>query len=272
MFKIGDFSKLTSVSIRMLRYYNEVGLFEPGMIDDFTGYRYYSTKQIPKLNRIIALRNMGFNVSEISNILNEESEVKVKEILLHKQESVTYDIQKEKEKLRLIASAIEDFTKESKNMKYNVELKSVPEFRVLALRDTVPTYNDEGILWHRMTEFAQSKSLPCSGICFAQYFDEGYKEKDVDIEIVMEVDKEGCDEQGFVFKKTQPITLAASVLVPGDFSNIAPAFQFLGQWVEEHGYGLDGNSRQIPIKGPWNESDPNNYLNEIQIPVKKSSL
>lgn len=63
--------------------------------------------------------------------------------------------------------------------------------------------------------------------------------------------------------------LAESILVPGDFPNIAPAFNFLGKWIEEKGYIICGNARQLPIKGPWNESNPNDYLNEIQIPVKK---
>lgn len=64
MFKIGDFSKLTMVSIRMLRYYDEMELFKPAEIDTFTGYRYYSAKQITTLNLVVSLRNMGFNVSD----------------------------------------------------------------------------------------------------------------------------------------------------------------------------------------------------------------
>ena len=66
MFKIGEFSKLTQVSIRMLRYYDEAGLLKPAEIDSFTGYRFYSTEQIPVLNKIIFLRDLGFNVSEIT--------------------------------------------------------------------------------------------------------------------------------------------------------------------------------------------------------------
>ncbi len=70
MFKIGEFSKLTQVSIRMLRYYDETGLLKPAEIDKFTGYRLYSTEQIPVLNKIIFLRDLGFTVSEIMDALN----------------------------------------------------------------------------------------------------------------------------------------------------------------------------------------------------------
>ena len=77
------------------------------------------------------------------------------------------------------------------------------------------------------------------------------------------------DDAGFTFKETEPIEQAASILVPGDFSNIAPAYNFLGKWIEENGYTICGNARQLPLKGPCTESNPDDYLSEIQIPIKK---
>lgn len=71
MFKIGDFSKLTLVSVRMLRYYDELGLLKPASIDRFSGYRYYSASQISRLNRIVKLRDMGFLVAEIAELLDD---------------------------------------------------------------------------------------------------------------------------------------------------------------------------------------------------------
>ena len=65
MFKIGEFSTITHVSIRMLRYYDEIGLFKPIEVDHFTSYRYYSAKQIPTLNTIVSLKYLGFNLNEI---------------------------------------------------------------------------------------------------------------------------------------------------------------------------------------------------------------
>ncbi len=70
MLKIGDFSKLSRISIRMLRHYNEIGLLIPESIDDFTGYRYYSEAQLPVANRITALKDMGFSLGVISQILS----------------------------------------------------------------------------------------------------------------------------------------------------------------------------------------------------------
>ncbi len=73
MFKIGEFSKLTQVSARMLRYYDETGLLKPAVVDSWTGYRMYSAKQIPVLNKIIYLRDSGFNRAEIAFALKQDN-------------------------------------------------------------------------------------------------------------------------------------------------------------------------------------------------------
>ena len=69
MLKIGEFSKLSRVSIRMLRHYDDIGLLPPAEIDHFTGYRYYSPDQLPAIGRITALKDMGFQLADIIKIL-----------------------------------------------------------------------------------------------------------------------------------------------------------------------------------------------------------
>ena len=70
MLKIGDFSKLARISIRMLRHYDDIGLLTPACTDRFTGYRYYSEDQLPLAGRINALKDMGFGLAAIREILN----------------------------------------------------------------------------------------------------------------------------------------------------------------------------------------------------------
>ena len=72
MFRIGEFSKITQVSGHSLRYYDEIGLLTPAKIDEWTGYRYYSAQQIPRLNRIMALKDLGLSLTQIKQILQEE--------------------------------------------------------------------------------------------------------------------------------------------------------------------------------------------------------
>ncbi len=179
MFKIGDFSKLTRVSVRMLRYYDEVGLFEPAKIDDFTGYRYYSAKQISYINLIVSLRDMGFNVADIAVCMKEKSEEKLEDILKVKGEEIKNNIRAEEISLEKINSAIKDMKKERVNMSYNVTLKSIPRYKVISLRDTIPAYNAEGMLWERLDKYIVSKNIHCNDIAYATYHDEDYKEGEV---------------------------------------------------------------------------------------------
>src|SRR5262245_27655982 len=72
MFKIGEFSQMCRVSVRMLRHYDQLGLLKPSRTDSFTNYRYYSADQLPRLNRILALRDLGFSLEQIRNMLDEE--------------------------------------------------------------------------------------------------------------------------------------------------------------------------------------------------------
>ncbi len=269
VFKIGDFSKLTRASVRMLRYYDEAGLLKPAKIDDFTGYRFYSAKQIPEISLIISLRDMGFNVADILLFMQEKSEAKREELLKLKGEEIRGNIRIEESRLEKIDSAISNMKKERVSMNYNVTLKSLPSYKVISLRDQIPAYDAEGMLWERLGEYVAAKNIVCKELSYATYHDEGIKEGQVDVEVVMVVDKLMENEKGFVFKETEAVEQAASILVPGAYSNLAGAFQFLANWIEENGYDIVGNPRQVAIKGPWNEENIEDYLCEIQIPVKK---
>src|SRR5688572_28513677 len=72
MFKIGEFSKIAQVSGRLLRYYDEIGLLKPQHIDKWTGYRYYTANQLPRLNRILALKELGLSLDQIQQLLDED--------------------------------------------------------------------------------------------------------------------------------------------------------------------------------------------------------
>jgi len=267
MFKIGDFSKLSMVSIRMLRYYDDNDIFKPVVVDSFTGYRYYSAKQIHQINTIITLRDYGFSVLEIGAFLSSSKDTQQK-MLIDKQGSIAKSIENEKQRYNKITSTITNLYKENISMEFKVNIKSVPSMKAIALRDTIPAFNHEGILWERLGTYIEENKISVTDKSYATYYDKEYKESNVDVEVLMEVKSLGTDDKDIVFKETETIDKAACILVPGDYSNIAPAFEYLGKWLEETGNEMTGMSRQVPIKGPWNESDPKNYLTELQCPIK----
>ena len=69
MFRIGEFAQIAQVSGRQLRFYDQLGLLQPAHIDAQTGYRYYSIRQLPRLNGILALKELGLSLEQIGPLL-----------------------------------------------------------------------------------------------------------------------------------------------------------------------------------------------------------
>lgn len=269
MFKIGDFSRLAKVSVRMLRYYDELGLLKPAEVDRFTGYRFYTTSQISHLNKIIKLRDMGFNISEIAAVLNEVDASAMISRLQSKKRQIEEVISCDMKKIQDIDQLIASFGKEIVNMSYDITIKNVPSYKVVSLRGVIPAYDREGELWGRLGEFMGRNRINCSGPSFAMYHDGEYKESDVDVEVAACIEMLQENREGFTFREVEAVSNMASLMVPGSFRNIDPAFKSLAEWLENNGYEMAGITRQVCHRGPWNEDKEENFLTEIQIPVNK---
>lgn len=128
MFRIGEFSKLTQVSIRMLRYYDEMELLKPAEVDKWTGHRLYSVEQIPRLNKILYLRDSGLNVSEIALALTMDDKPLLTQ-LDKKRIEIENAIQAEREKLRKIELAKSEIQGGKGELHYNISVKSIPRIR-----------------------------------------------------------------------------------------------------------------------------------------------
>lgn len=268
MFRIGEFSKLTQVSVRMLRYYDETGLLKPAEVDPWTGHRMYSAGQIPRLNRILYLRDSGFQVSEIALALQMDDR-SLLEALDQKQSEIIQTIQREQEKLQKIAIAKREIQGCKGKLHCNISIKAIPECQVLSLRRIAPTYYSEGVLWKELSAFAREQKIEISHHTFSVYHDTEYKEQDVDIELCAPVDRPGSDIAPFRFRTVEPVSAMACTFVYGDFSNIKGAYIAFAQWMQKNSkYRMSSPMRQIVHRGMWNESDPANYLTEIQIPLE----
>lgn len=271
MLKIGDFSRITRVSVRMLRHYDEIGLLKPLDVDKFTGYRFYSADQIPKVNRINVLKEMGFSLFEISGFMDKEMDSKqVVSLLNNKKREISSAIEKENEKLLRVETLIKFIDKEMFFMKYEIALKSIPAFRVLSLRGVIPAYNAESVLWEELQGFVSQNNLKCEMPCFAIYHDAGYKENDVDVEVTMCLSGNAPETERIKVRDLEVVEEMAIVMHEGPFEEMTAAYHALGVWMESNGYEMNGPTRAIYHKGPWCEENPENYLTEIQAPVKKS--
>ncbi|AIQ13053.1 MerR family transcriptional regulator [Paenibacillus durus] len=270
MLKIGDFSRLTRVSIRMLRYYDEIGLLPPAAIDQSSGYRYYSAGQIETVHHIKSLREMGFGFPEIGEWLKESGNTRrLLELLDTRKREIAEAIEQENEKLLRVGRMLEHLTKEDSTMDYTIALKSVPAYRVLSLRDIIPAYNAEGVLWEEISRFAEVSGIKMLQPCYAIYHDQGYKEHDVDVEVTLHIEGEAAETDRIRVKELEAEPQMAVLFHSGPFEEMSKAYHALGVWMSENGYGMAGPTRAIYHKGPWSEKNPADYLTEIQVPVAK---
>ena len=145
MLRIGEFSKLSRVSIRMLRHYDDIGLMKPAEIDQFTGYRYYSPEQLPVIGRITALKDMGFSLADIVKMLEiYENRDELDDYLMKRQLELQEISETTQRQMRLLDTARERLRKEQ-NMSYNVSIKTIPERYAVTIHMTIPHYEDEGM-------------------------------------------------------------------------------------------------------------------------------
>lgn len=191
MFRIGGFSKLTRVSVRMLRYYDEAGLLKPAAIDRFTGYRMYTTDQIPALQKICLLRDMDFNVTEIREVLECWESGDVIGYLEDKKRQLSDTIRLEQQRIRKIETAMRDFMENTIETHYNVTMKSVPSHLILSLRETVADHFCEGNLWERLYAFVEEEQAELApGVNnLAIYHNEEQAGDGVDIEVGVMAEK-----------------------------------------------------------------------------------
>ncbi len=272
MFRIGEFSSLVHVSARMLRYYEKCGLLSPEEIDNFTGYRLYSAKQISLVSRIVMLRDMGFNVEEIRAALvhfESNNTREIEQLLYNKSLEIQKSIDAEHDKLNMIADVIGEFKKERVNMVFDVELKELPAVKVLSFRKIVSAYDKEGELWGELMGFVYQNKIACGEGGYSIYHDGDKKDDDVDIEIAMPVLELGISQGDYIFKELEAIPQAATVRFSGSYYGYSAAMEKVATWMETNSYGFAGLVRGLAVVSMTEAKSEDDLLTEIQIPVRK---
>ena len=267
MLKIGEFSKLSRVSIRMLRHYDDIGLLKPAQIDDFTGYRYYREDQLFTAGRIASLKDMGFPLSDIIRILDSyDDKEKMDAFLSERQKELTKLSEDTEYKLMLLDSARKRLRKEQ-NMSFDVTVKTIPERYAATVQMTVPHYEDEGMLWGVM--MGEVGNLipddPC--LAAAEFLDDEFKEENVEIVAWMTVKGKYSDTEHVKFK-TLPAVKVASCIIKGSYDQMGEAYATVVSWVRENGYKLNGHMFNIYHVSPAQTQNPDEYVTEACFPVE----
>nr|WP_325211937.1 MerR family transcriptional regulator [uncultured Oscillibacter sp.] len=271
MLKIGEFSRLSRVSIRSLRRYDEAGLLAPASIDPFTGYRYYSERQLPTANRIRALRDMGFPLAAVREVLDCYDDPRALERCLLLQRAEAREVMEEAQRrLRLLDTALERLRKDKDKMKYDVTIKTLPERQVASVRQVIPSYDHEGALWSIYCQETARMNIQDGdpALCAAVYHDGEFKERDVDVEIQKSVAGTYPDTEHVKFK-TVPAVQVASATCLGSYDQIPAVNEAVAAWVEDNGWAFDGASFFIYHVSPHETRNPDEFVTEVCYPVKR---
>lgn len=262
MLKISDFSKLSHLTVKALRYYEKEGLLEPAAVDEWNNYRFYETSQLETAARIRAFRQLDLSVGEIKAIF---SGADVKEILQEKSRSLTEEKRLIESRLSIIHSILED-----KEMKYQVTEKVIPEMIVYSAETVLKTYSDcmrwipsVGAECLSLNPGMKCAELPYE---FCEYLDGEYKETDIRIRHNEAVTSMGKENENIRFR-VLPGTKVLSLYHKGSYANIGEAYAFLMKYAEQNGFTAAGLTRECYIDGVWNKESEEDWLTEIQLPI-----
>jgi effector-binding domain-containing protein len=273
MLKIGDFSKFGRVSIKALRYYDEIGLLKPVTVDQLTGYRYYSADQLVRLNRIVGLKDLGLSLDEISCMLKDNLPTyKLMELLQAKQKEIIDRLREEEARLKRVEEWLKKIEKEGAMPDYDVVIKKIEAQTVASVRDVIPTYGDIGRLFGLLGPFLGRHRVKVTGPAMAIYYDHEYREKGVDVEVAVPVAGNVTGTQKVTIGQLPGVEQAACLIHKGPYDKFHLAYKALMAWVEANKYQIIGPNREIYLKGPGRfiKGNPAEYITEIQLPVKKA--
>ena len=270
MIRIGDFSKLSRISVKTLRYYDEMGLLQPVQVDPFTGYRLYEYSQLSDLNRILALKDLGFSLEEIGRLLDDGLSVEqMKGMLKLRETEARQRVQEEVERLERIRTRLKQIEQENGMSKYDVVIKKVEEIKTASVRDVVPLPSEQGGLWDELEGYLAKNRVRPVGVCFTLYHDDEFKERDWDLEVCEPIDVE-LNETKRVKVYTLPAATLACTLHNGPFTTIGEAYNAIGKWITDNEYRITGPCREVYLRPATNgsQTDPET-VTEIQFPVEK---
>ena len=270
MLKIGEFSKLSRVSVRMLRHYDEIGLLRPAVTDPFTDYRYYREDQLPTVCRITALRDLGFSLADTARILAVyDDREELERYFAARQAELEALLADTAHKLTLLDTARKRLRKEE-NMNYNVTLKTIPARYAATVHAVIPRYEQEGMIWSTLVSETAPLGLveadPC--LCAVTFLDGEYKEKDVEM-LAWKTVKGSYPDTEHVQFRTLPEVMVASCTFRGSYDQISEVYAAIVSWIEANGYESAGPMFNIYHVSPHETKNPEEFVTEACYPVRK---
>ncbi|HEY0215491.1 MAG TPA: MerR family transcriptional regulator [Cellulomonas sp.] len=263
---IGEFSRLSLLSVRMLRHYDEHGVLTPTRVDPFSGYRYYHPALLRTAGRVRALRDAGLGVPDLAACAPFTDVARLRVVLQDRREAARAEAAVVAGRLRDIDRFLEEL--ERPVMSTTVTRTTLPARRVASVRDVIPGYGDEGLLWQRLgAGFAATgaRGAP-DALAVAVFHDEGFVEQDPDVEVQLDVVAPFTDAAGLRCVEVPPVDAACAEL-HGSYDGVGAALADLAEWIDTHGLRADGPMFNVYVVGPTQDPDPAHWVTRVCLPV-----
>jgi len=272
MVNIGDFARHGRVSVRMLRHYDAIGLLRPAHVDPATGYRSYRIEQLSRLNRIVALKDLGFTLEQVRSVLDEKVDVEELRGMLRLRRAELQDrIATDTRRLSQVEARLLVIEREGAMPTDEVEIKHVPAVRLATVSGRVASFEPESIspvlgpLYEELNRRLQAAGVEPVGPYVAHYEDSPDGDGLVahaGAPVAAGVTVDGCEPLDL------PAIEAAAIVHRGPMDGVMPTVQTLARWIEAHGYRSVGHNREVYLR--YAHGDPREWRTELQEPVAGS--
>lgn len=278
MFTIGDFARHGRVSVRMLRHYDATGLLRPAHVDPVSGYRHYTAAQLARLNRIIALKDLGFTLQQVRDIVDEKvGAEELRGMLRLRRAELETAMAAASARLVQVEARLRAIESEGHMPTNDVVIKSVPAIRVAELTATAASYEPEGIgpvigpLYCELFRLLGSAGVTPAGPGVAYYEDAPEGGGRIRVHAAVQVAaplQDGVFRDGaFRVLDLPSLGQAATIVHRGSMDTVLPTAQILARWIDANGYRSTGYPREINLECPENQDD---WVTELQAPVTRA--
>ncbi|MDH6575524.1 MerR family transcriptional regulator [Kitasatospora sp. MAP5-34] len=271
MFTIGDFAKHGRVSVRMLRHYDAIGLLRPARVDPVSGYRCYEAAQLARLNRVIALKDLGFTLQQVQSILDEKvGAEELRGMLRLRRAELEAVVAETATRLTRVEARLRTIESEGLMPSDDVVVKSIPAVRVAELTGTAAGFEPEhigpvvGPLFGELCRRVAEAGLTPAGASIAYYTAAEDGGEAVTVHAAVPVAATPQDGHDFAIVDLPAIENAATIVHRGSMDAVLTTAQTLARWIDATGHRSTGYARELYLEVA---GDPDTWVTELQEPI-----
>lgn len=265
MLTIGEFSRLSRVSTKTLRYYDQIGLLKPGYVSQESGYRYYEVSQLRDMLLISRLKQYQFSLPEIAAVLVKKDNNYLAGLINDKKNQFISQIVYQQHILLQMEQDIKKIERCENIMQSNYLIKTV-EFQprnIFSLRQKMSIQEFDRAFGELCGRMEKCHIRPF-GPFLSVYYDEEFNHECTDIEVGVIV----SEENGENIRKLDPGLCCFTTHI-GPYDDFTSCYTALVEWIEREGHKISGPPIELYIKGEEDDIDPNEYVTEVYFPIKR---